>query len=322
MIQVVRPKLLNNSNILTNLNVKVFLLSLQFSVFLKDLFYNKNILITEINLNVNCNVLDLSMYLFFRKRKLVKFRSCLLRKKTESSLSTKPIMVLSRHLQKKFNINLINLKIKVLNRLIIFPLFYTSLKRKLNIYQRSLFDRRFSLYIDFLKINSLYLTSQLNLNTYVSVLGEIFQRLMKKKHGQFLNFIKTLFKFIIYDYKFKNMYNKVSGIKFIISGKIKGKLRARATNIQIGSIPLNTHSKNIEFSQTHVYTTYGVYGIKLWVNKEIKKSENKKISQYFPYNKISKIRKKFKNLNLKQELPQKKKFRNFSNKRNFKKKLK
>lgn len=320
MIQIVRPKLLNNSNILTNLNVKTFLLSLQFSIFLKDLFYAKNILVTDTNLSVDCNTLNLSMYLFFRKRKLVKFRSCSLQKKISTHLSTKPILILSRHLHKKFNINLINFKIKVLNRLIIFPLFYSSLKKKLNIYQRSLFDRRFSLYIDFLKLNSLYLNSQVNLNTYVFVLGEIFQRLMKKKHGQFLNFIKTLFKFIIYEYKFKNFYSKILGIKFIISGKIKGKLRARATNIQIGSIPLNTNSRNIEFSQVHVYTTYGVYGIKLWVNKEIKQKEQPKISAYFPVNKILNIKKKFKVFSSKTKLSKNSKIKNLPVKKSLKKK--
>jgi hypothetical protein len=274
MIQIVRPKLLNNSNILSNLNTKVFLLGLQFSVILKDLFYRKNILATEIITNVNCNMLNLSIHLFFRKRKLIKFRVFSLKKKSENPLDTRTFLLLSNHLRKKFNTTLINLKLKILNKLIIFPSFFNTLKKKLNIYKRNLFDRRFSLYIDFLKLNGLYQISQINLNTYVFILGEIFQRLTKKKHGKFLNFIKTLFNFIIYNYKFNHFFNKILGIKFLISGKIKGKLRARATLIQIGAIPLNSQNKSIEFSQSHVYTTYGVYGMKLWINKEINKEEN------------------------------------------------
>ena len=83
-----------------------------------------------------------------------------------------------------------------------------------------------------------------------------------------------LFKFIIVKYKFKSIYDKILGMKFIISGKIKGKLRARNTSIQIGLIPISTHNKNIEFSKTSVFTIYGTYGIKLWVYKKPKVVEN------------------------------------------------
>jgi len=123
------------------------------------------------------------------------------------------------------------------------------------------------------------------LNIYVFLLGEIFRRLTKKKHGKFLLFVKILFKFIITKYKFRYVYDQILGIKFIISGKIKGKLRARNTSIQIGLIPISTQNKNIEFSKSHVFTIYGTYGIKVWVYKKQKIVED--ISRVFSKIKLS-----------------------------------
>jgi hypothetical protein len=175
MTKIIRQQLLNNSNILTNLNIKFFLLSLQFSLYLKDLFYNKNILITQLNLNINSNIVNLCIDLLYRKKILIKFRTFILNKKKHvlhSNLTKKNIIFfLSKHLNKKFTVNSINLKFKIVNKLIIFPFFFKALKKEISIFKKSLFERRFGLYIDFLKINVLYHTSQVDLNCYVFLLG-------------------------------------------------------------------------------------------------------------------------------------------------------
>ena len=64
---------------------------------------------------------------------------------------------------------------------------------------------------------------------------------------------------------FKNIsqYN-LCGVKFLLSGRIRGKSRASSNLIQIGSTPTQTLSKTIDFATDHVYTLYGVFGIKMW----------------------------------------------------------
>ena len=52
----------------------------------------------------------------------------------------------------------------------------------------------------------------------------------------------------------------------MINGKLKGKLRASSLKILVGKIGTQTISSEIDFSKVHVYTIYGCFGIKIWVN--------------------------------------------------------
>jgi hypothetical protein len=57
----------------------------------------------------------------------------------------------------------------------------------------------------------------------------------------------------------------INGLKLIVNGKIKGKLRSSFSSVKSGSVPIQTINKNIDFAQIHVYTLYGAFGLKLWV---------------------------------------------------------
>ena len=179
-----------------------------------------------------------------------------------------------KNIKEKFKINSINLNLIVLNKRIIFPFFFKILKKKIKFFKKSLFERRLNLYFDFLKLTVLYQTGQVSIDTFVLILGEIFQRLSKRKHGQFLKFIKIIFKNVFLRYQNKRFFNNIKGAKFIISGKIKGKLRAKMTSIFFGSVPISTQSKHIQFSKTHVHTVYGSYGIKLWIYQDFSSKKN------------------------------------------------
>ena len=61
----------------------------------------------------------------------------------------------------------------------------------------------------------------------------------------------------------KTNYN-LCGVKFLLSGRIRGKSRSSSNLIQIGSVPTQTISKTIDYATSHVYTLYGVFGIKVW----------------------------------------------------------
>jgi len=60
--------------------------------------------------------------------------------------------------------------------------------------------------------------------------------------------------------------NAISGIKFVLKGKISGKPRSSVKKISIGSIPIQSAGANIHFSKSHVYTFYGAYGFRLWLH--------------------------------------------------------
>jgi hypothetical protein len=147
-------------------------------------------------------------------------------------------------------------------------LFYKNFKRFVGIF----FNRRFNLFIDFVKINSLFLHSYVSTKVYLYLLGQIFRILPKSKHGRFLVFLKLIFKNLILASKDFEGKNKkcILGIKLIVSGKIKGKPRSSTTCIQVGSVPSQSLDKDVDFSKLHVYTLYGVFGFKIWIYKKLK----------------------------------------------------
>ena len=302
-----------NSVVLNTTNLKFFLISLEFSKDFKYLLYRKNILVTQFKLNLNCNRIDFFLDLYFRKKKLIKFKKLKLKKdKTTNKLTTNIIFCLLKNFNDKFNVNSLNLKIKILNRLIIFNFFFKQLKKQLKVFKKSLFERRLSLYFDLIKIIVLYQTSQLNLDVLMIVLGEIFQRLTKQKHGLFLKFVKVLFKNILLELTQKNLksnkqkiyksiYCVIKGVKLVISGKLKGKLRAKKTSFLFGSVPISTNSKVIPYSKIDVYTVYGKYGFKLWIfqNLNVKKNVNLIHNHLIKLKNISKVFNRFKGINQK-----------------------
>lgn len=55
------------------------------------------------------------------------------------------------------------------------------------------------------------------------------------------------------------------GVKIVCSGRLGGAELARTEKQMLGSIPLQTLQADVDFSVTHVTTTVGVLGIKVWV---------------------------------------------------------
>lgn len=57
------------------------------------------------------------------------------------------------------------------------------------------------------------------------------------------------------------------GIKVIISGRLNGAEIAREEAFQEGSIPLSRFEVDIDYAIYHARTTYGVVGVKVWINR-------------------------------------------------------
>ena len=257
------------SNLLTlrkkkNLNLLVFnskicLYGYQYLTFFKFLLKKKNILITFKTLNFVNNQIFFNLNCFFKTSKYVFYRRCR-KKKSLSRIHTNFFKLFFNQLNFLKN-NLISFNIKNVNttlnkKLLVF--FFKSLKSFLG----SLFERRYNLFVDFLKIVSLLVEKKINSETFLSVLGEIFHVLPKTKHSNFFLLLKTVFFLLTSN---KNINSSVKGIKLLINGKLKGKMRASSILIFKGSVPNQTLSKNIEFSKLHTYTRYGAFGFQLWI---------------------------------------------------------
>lgn len=65
----------------------------------------------------------------------------------------------------------------------------------------------------------------------------------------------------------RSMAAGAHGIKIIVSGRLNGAEIARVEKFQDGSIPLSRFNIAIDYSVYHAKTTYGIIGIKVWLNK-------------------------------------------------------
>jgi hypothetical protein len=262
----------NLSFVNQNNESREFLCGFEYLKILEKLFNKKNVLLINSELNLVHSSYRLNINLFFRTPKLTRYKKKTINhlrfsKKLKSNLgfflnSNKlfKIFVPKRLIKKK---SIVLLKIKVVNCFInnfLLKQFYQKTSRFTNI----LFVRKFTLFIDFLKISALLYEKKVSVNTFIFILSQIFKVLPKNKHSRFLFFLKQVFQMLIQDSK----HCMIKGIKFLINGKLRGKTRGSSSCIQIGMVPIQSIDKNIEFSKAHVYTLYGAFGFKIWLYRE------------------------------------------------------
>lgn len=183
-----------------------------------------------------------------------KKRSFLLKRASKKVLWTKTLSTLTKNLPSN---NLIVHKITLLNKQINMKI-VRIVHSKLKFFKKMLFSRRFDLYYDFLKLTSLLITRKVKIGVYNIILGKIFKYLMKKSHNKFFNFLKKLSYLV-------TKSSSIEGIKFVINGKLKGKLRAKSFKLEIGKIGIQTITSDIDFSKVHINTLYGCFGLKTWI---------------------------------------------------------
>ena len=64
------------------------------------------------------------------------------------------------------------------------------------------------------------------------------------------------------------------GVKVEVSGRLGGTYIGRTEKYNEGSVPLHTLRADIDYATSEAETTYGICGIKVWINKgEILKSD-------------------------------------------------
>ena len=58
-----------------------------------------------------------------------------------------------------------------------------------------------------------------------------------------------------------------TGVKVIVGGRLGGTDIARTESYSEGSVPLHTLRADIDYATAEAETTYGICGIKVWINK-------------------------------------------------------
>ncbi len=253
----------------SNLNKNIFFFGLNFSKAFKQLLLKKRVLVVNDCTNIEGNKLFLKFNLFFKTLKVKVYRrknliaNDVLKKKNTSLNTNEVLKKLVPYYYTKFKINSIFTQISVLNKFN--KHLFKYLAKKLKHFSALLFKRRLGLFIDFIKLTLFYVQGKVDLNNYCLILADIFKFLQKKLHAKFLTLIKTVFLLLITDKKFKN---KISGVKFSINGRFKGKTRSSSTFIQLGAVSNQSLNKEIDFAKVHAFTKkMGVFGLKVWVQK-------------------------------------------------------
>jgi hypothetical protein len=254
---------------LSNINRDFFLLGLNFLKSFKQLLLLKNVTVIKDYLNYGLTTVSLKAFFFFGTNKLKLFskkNTFQQSPKKDSKLKTKnSLFNLLKNSFKNYSFKNFSFDIVVLNPLIN-KKFLSYIYLKTKFYIRILFSRRFSFYIDFLKITTLFFQNKVDLKTFLYFITQVFKFILKKSHSKFFAFIEKIF-IVLLNYKIKN--SSIQGFKFLINGRLRGKQMAGSYGIQKGSTFIQSIDANVTFSKSYTFISkLGTFGFKLWVSKK------------------------------------------------------
>lgn len=95
---------------------------------------------------------------------------------------------------------------------------------------------------------------------FIAKFFKVFHR--TRKINKFLRFL-TEFIENTGSEKLKN--TRIKGLKVSIKGRFSGAPRSKIRVFERGQIPLQTFKHEISYALTHSHTSYGVFGIKVWI---------------------------------------------------------
>ena len=98
------------------------------------------------------------------------------------------------------------------------------------------------------------------LSKYIAKYFKLLHR--TRKINKFLLFL-TRFVELSGNISFNNL--KVKGLKIQIKGRFNGAPRSKKRVFEKGRIPLQTVTSKINYSLTHINTSYGVFSVKVWI---------------------------------------------------------
>jgi hypothetical protein len=251
-----------NQTSFSNNNIKLNFLEIALIKSLKLLFKLKKIETSKITISNLNNKIQINFSIFYCTQRIVRFKKF----KNVYYHETKfQINKLFKKIIKFLKVSILEIKIININKLInkdlirkMFPIYKK--------YMNNLFDKKFYMCVDITKITILFLLNKIDNNIFLNSIAKIFSTIHKKNHLRFFKLISTVFNFLVSNHQNNN---KILGLKLLVSGKLRGKTIASNQVVIYGSIPIQTLNKDISFEKIHVYTTYGVFGFKLWTHRNI-----------------------------------------------------
>lgn len=263
-----------------NLSSKKFLISNTFLNAISQIMSIKDLVVINKILSFNGSSAILNIFVFFKCAKISKFSKKFKKMQKFKQLTTEKIvnknptnfnnnsrmLQLAKSVFSAYNITALKLKFTVLNFFVKKKL-VRAIASKLKKFLKILFARRTKLFLDFVQIIALYVHNRISSKHILYFFSIIFVRLRKRKQLIFLSFVKILFELIIVELpkRFKIASHRISGVKFILKGNLGGKTRKSSKIVGVGSVPCQTLYKDVEFAKTSITTSYGVFGMRMWV---------------------------------------------------------
>ena len=87
-----------------------------------------------------------------------------------------------------------------------------------------------------------------------------YLRKHKKKHYYLFFILKKTLNSLI-----NLKFSKIKGIKITVSGRLNGVPRSKSKTLQIGILPLQSFTSNIDYYNSTSYTSNGTFGVKVWI---------------------------------------------------------
>ena len=255
---------------LTINNTKMYINMLNFLNTLNQLLSIKGIWVLKKTLTFSTNQCFIAFYVYYRSFKVAIFKKKkIILKSLKTVVFYKKLLFLFKKYSIKYKFNSLiftiinsnkNFLLKSSKKVLLF-LFKKTKKFILNV-----FSRRFTLYIDFLKLSVLLCKNKIGALEFIKLLMIIFKSLSKRMHTKFFLFLRLFFKSILYiPFIKKTEFSSVLGVKLVVHGKLQGKPRAKTSVLQLGCMPIQSFNKNISFAKAQAYNIYGAFGLRIWI---------------------------------------------------------
>jgi len=157
---------------------------------------------------------------------------------------------LMKYLEQFFGLNML-----VYCKSINFYFKQSTLQLNFKLYNVFRFFRRFSFFRD-----TLYIA---NISTYcrnpLLLSDHIVEELCRvRNQWPIINLTSRLLS------KLLKMRIHIKGIKLLISGRLRGRSRKKTYSKTFGQLPLQSFSKNVQYSLSQDFNVFGMFGVKLW----------------------------------------------------------
>lgn len=110
-----------------------------------------------------------------------------------------------------------------------------------------------------LKVIFLVVSEKNSSKLLASAIANYFNK-QKKRHGFILFFLKKTLNYLI-----PSTFSIAKGIKIVISGRFNGAPRSSKKILKIGTVPIQSFSQKINYSEQTAFTSNGTFGVKVWI---------------------------------------------------------